>query len=273
MKTRRPVLGTFVTLIVTITLLPIPVLVWMSLFNQNYLVIPPKNGYTLQWFLDLPKASQLFPALEYSLILAVSAALVSTTIGIAAAFGIRQGLIKRAAWIESLMTMPLTVPAIVTSMALYIFLFNIGNALGFRILGSFETLLGAHVLITLPWAFRVGSAGVLGIDRGLERASRDLGRGPVGTFFKVTLPLLKSTIASCATLVFIFSFADLEMSLFLVAPGKTTLPVAMQQYAEFKLDPTLAAMAVVQLAIIVVLLIVADKLFGFGRTFAGGTKQ
>ena len=45
------------------------------------------------------------------------------------------------------------------------------------------------------------------------------------------------------------------------------------QYVETRLDPTVAAMAVVQLALIVVLLALANKLFGFGRTFTGGLKQ
>jgi putative spermidine/putrescine transport system permease protein len=107
----------------------------------------------------------------------------------------------------------------------------------------------------------------------LERASLDLGRGRLQTFFRVSLPLLKPAVFSSAMLAFIFSFGNLEISLFLVAPGETTLPVAMMQYVETRLDPTVAAMAVVQLTLIVVLLALANKLFGFGRTFTGGLKQ
>jgi ABC-type multidrug transport system fused ATPase/permease subunit len=37
---------------------------------------------------------------------------------------------------------------------------------------------------------------------------------------------------------FIASFGNLEMSLFLVGPGRTTLPIAILQYLEWKIDPT-----------------------------------
>ena len=39
---------------------------------------------------------------------------------------------------------------------------------------------------------------------------------------------------------FVSSFGNLEMSLFLVGPGRTTLPIAILQYLQWKLDPTIA---------------------------------
>lgn len=273
MRIKRPVLGSITALVFVISLLPVPVLVWMSLFNQSYLVVPPKDGYTLNWFINLPQQNELFGGLVYSLILAGCTAVIATVLGMIAALSVRRGAIKRSSLVENLMTLPLTVPNIVLSMALYIFLFRVGQILGFNLTGNFYTLLAAHVLITLPWTFRLSSAGVIGLNQDLERASQDLGRGPMATFFRISLPLLKPALFSAAILAFIFSFGNLEISLFLVAPGETTLPVAMMQYVQTKLDPTVAAMAVVQLALIVVLLALANKLFGFGRTFTGGLKQ
>lgn len=273
MRINRPVLGSITLLVFVISLLPVPVLIWLSLFNQSYLVVPPRNGYTFNAYLGLPGQAELFGGLTYSLILAAWTALISTALGLAAAFAVRMGAIKRSGLVENLMTLPLTVPNVVLSMALYIFLFRVGDMLGFGLTGNFYSLLAGHVLIALPWTFRLSSAGVLGLNRDLERASLDLGRSPLQTFFRISLPLLKPAVFSSAILAFIFSFGNLEISLFLVAPGQTTLPVAMMQYVETRLDPTVAAMAVVQLALIVVLLALANKLFGFGKTFTGGLKQ
>lgn len=273
MKSGRLLLGIVVFIILIVTLLPVPILVWTSLFDQRYLIVPPENGYTLNWYWALPEEQQLFGSLSLSIQLALMTAFCSTAIGTAAALGVRRGTIKRTGLIEALMTLPLTVPTIVSSMAIYVMLVQIGQMLGLRLIGSFWILLSAHILITLPWTFRVASAGILGINRDLERASLDLGRTGAQTFFRVTLPLLKSTVVSAMVLAFIVSFGDLEMSLFLVAPGETTLPVAMVQYAETRVDPTLAAVAVVQLVIITLLLITANKVFGFGKTFVGGMKE
>lgn len=270
---KRPVLGAVAVVLLTITLLPIPVLVWLSLVNQRFLVLPPARGYTLDWFINLPEQRGLFTALGYSIYLGLITAVISTAIGVLAAFGVRTGVVKRTWIVQSLLTLPLTVPGLVASMAIYMLLFRVGDVLGLRLTGSFATLLVGHLLLTLPWAFRIASAGVLGIDRDLERASLDLGWSRGATFFRITLPLLKSTIFSAATLAFIFSFENLEMSLFLVAPGSTTLPVAMLNQAETQVNPGIAAMAVVQLALIAVLLTVVNKLFGLGRTFTGGNKK
>lgn len=273
MKIERPILGAITLLVFIISLLPVPVLIWMSLFNQSYLVLPPREGYTLDWYFQLPMQAELFNGLTYSLSVAAWTALISTILGVLAAFGVRLGAIKRSGLVENLMTLPLTVPNIVLSMALYIFLFRLGDIAGISLIGNFYSLLAGHVLITLPWTFRLASAGVLGLSEDLERASLDLGRSRIQTFFRVSLPLLKPAVFSSAILAFIFSFGNIEISLFLVAPGETTLPVAMMQYVETRLDPTVAAMAVVQLTLIVVLLALANKLFGFGRTFTGGLKQ
>ncbi len=40
------------------------------------------------------------------------------------------------------------------------------------------------------------------------------------------------------------------MSLFLVGPGRTTLPIAILQYLEWKIDPTIAAVSVLQILFI-----------------------
>ena len=40
------------------------------------------------------------------------------------------------------------------------------------------------------------------------------------------------------------------MSLFLVGPGRTTLPIAILQYLEWKIDPTIAAVSVLQILLI-----------------------
>jgi putative spermidine/putrescine transport system permease protein len=273
MTTKQPLVRAAVLLIFAVVLLPLPVLIWMSFFNQSYLVVPPSNGYTADWYLSLPEQRQLFQGLTFSLGLAACTAVVSTLIGVLAAFGIRKSPLRESAALQSFMSLPLVVPAIVSSMALYIFLFTVGSAMGLRLTGSFGGLLAAHVLITLPWAFRLTYAGVLGINADLERASEDLGSSRVGTFLRVSLPLVRTSVISAAILVFIFSFGNLEMSMFLTAPGQTTLPVAMMQHAEIRVDPTLAAMAVVQLFIVGALLLIGTKVFGFGKSLVGGIKQ
>jgi len=55
------------------------------------------------------------------------------------------------------------------------------------------------------------------------------------------------------------SFGNLEVSLFLVSPGETTLPIAILQYLEWKIDPMIAAVSVVQTAVIALGLLITDR--------------
>ena len=58
---------------------------------------------------------------------------------------------------------------------------------------------------------------------------------------------------------FVMSFGNLEMSLFLVGAGRTTLPIAILQYLEWKIDPTVAAASVMQIALIGAAMLVTDR--------------
>jgi putative spermidine/putrescine transport system permease protein len=49
------------------------------------------------------------------------------------------------------------------------------------------------------------------------------------------------------------------MTLFLVAPGQTTLPIAILQYLQWRIDPTIAAVSLLQIVIIGAGMLVTDR--------------
>jgi putative spermidine/putrescine transport system permease protein len=55
------------------------------------------------------------------------------------------------------------------------------------------------------------------------------------------------------------------MSLFLVGPGRTTLPIAILQYLEWKIDPTIAAVSVLNILLIAVAMLVTDRFVKISR--------
>ena len=64
---------------------------------------------------------------------------------------------------------------------------------------------------------------------------------------------------------FVTSFGNLEMTLFLIAPGMTTLPIAILQYLEWRLDPAIAAASVMQISFIAVAMLVTDRFVKLAR--------
>jgi putative spermidine/putrescine transport system permease protein len=64
---------------------------------------------------------------------------------------------------------------------------------------------------------------------------------------------------AAAVFSFIVSFGNLEMTLFLIGPGRTTLPIAILQYLEWRIDPTIAAVSFLQICLIGGGMILTDR--------------
>jgi putative spermidine/putrescine transport system permease protein len=81
----------------------------------------------------------------------------------------------------------------------------------------------------------------------------------------VTLPSIRPGIVAGALFGFVTSFGNLEMSLFLVGAGRTTLPIAILQYLEWKIDPTVAAVSVMQIVLIGTAMMLTDRYVKISR--------
>ena len=66
-------------------------------------------------------------------------------------------------------------------------------------------------------------------------------------------------IVAASLFSFVVSFGNLELSVFLVAPGKITLPIAILQYLEWRIDPSVAAISVIQIAMVGAGLLITDR--------------
>jgi putative spermidine/putrescine transport system permease protein len=161
--------------------------------------------------------------------------------------------------------LPLIVPGIVLGIALYVFHVEAEIATGWPILGSTGGLVAGHVLITIPWTVRLITASLVGMDRTVEEAAQNLGANRLTTFWRITLPAIMPGMVAAALFGFIASFGNLEMSLFLVGPGRTTLPIAILQYLEWKIDPTIAAVSVLQIVLIGAAMLLTDRFTNIGR--------
>lgn len=84
----------------------------------------------------------------------------------------------------------------------------------------------------------------------------DLGATPFLTFWKVTLPQIRTGLAVSGFFAFIISWDQVETSLFLVKTNNMTLPVAMFYYLQNQQDPVIAALSTFLIAIAIVVAVV-----------------
>lgn len=248
----------FVTLMYLFMLTPLIFVIWLSFFKDAIPHFPP-SGYTIAWY-ENAWANKSFKAGFFASVqIACLATMVGGTLGVLASLGIQRNRFRGAAVVNTLLLSPLLIPGIVAGVAIYLFYVQTERALDTDVVGTYGGLVIAHVCLTIPWTVRLVTAGLQGLDGSIEEAARVLGASPRVAFMRITLPMLRPSIVAAALFSFIVSFENLELSLSLVGPGRTTLPIAIMQYLEFNLDPTIAAVAAVQIVLLGVVMLITDR--------------
>lgn len=266
MTAGRAVYLAFVGLIMVFLVAPLGVIMWASFFADRILSFPP-SGYTLDYYARAWQLQDFSQGFATSIQVAACATLGSLVVGIPAALAIERLSVPWRGAVREVLLAPMYVPAIVAGAAVYLYYIQVEITTEFQLTATFLGLLIAHTLVGVPWTMRLVSASLVSNGGVAEEAAQSLGANALQTFFLVTLPVIRSGIIAAALFSFIASFTELELSLFLVGPGKTTLPIAIINYLEWNLDSTIAAVATVQIVIIGAALLVSDRFVNLGRAF------
>jgi putative spermidine/putrescine transport system permease protein len=242
--------------------LPLVLTLYLSLFDEQIIVFPPR-GYTLRWYGLV--AGHFGAAIWTSLRIALAAVALSLLVGVPAGIGLSRYRFRGRDALSTLLLSPLTVPGIAIGLAIYVLAVWIEERTDIALAGSIRLLIMAHVLITMPWVIRLCLASLTNHERTTEEAAASLGANPAMVIWRVTLPAMHPGIVAAALFAFIVSFENLEINLFLVAPGVNTLPVAVLQYLQYHIDPLVAAVAVAQIVIVGAALLLLDRFVRIGQ--------
>ncbi|KAB1073501.1 ABC transporter permease [Methylobacterium planeticum] len=262
----RRTYGAVSALVLAFILLPLVVIVWVSFFANRILAFPA-SGYTLDWYARALATDSFRDGFVTSVETALFATAASLLIGIPASLGLVRGRFPGRDAIQTLLLAPMVVPGIVGGAALFIAYIEVEARLDLQIAGTLGGLLVAHTLIALPWTIRLVTASLASADRAIEEAAASLGASPLTVLRRVTLPAIRPGIVAAALFSFVISFIDLEKSIFLVGPGRTTLQIALVNYLEWSLDGTVAAVAAVQILIVGAALLISDRYARLSQVF------
>lgn len=256
--------GSAVVLAYAIVFAPIVMVIVISFFRQEIVSFPPE-ALTLRWYVNAWQQRDFARGFVTSIEIALAATAIGVPIGTAASLALVRGGMRGRGVVNTFLLAPLAVPAIVAGSALYMFYLRAEDWFDTDIKATLGGLIAANVLITIPWTVRLVSASLQGLDGAAEEAAANLGARPVTVFRRITLPMLRPGIVAAALFSFVSSFENLELNLLLVGPGRTTLPVAMLSYLEFRMDPTLAAVATAQIVMVSVLMLITDRFVKLSR--------
>jgi putative spermidine/putrescine transport system permease protein len=245
-------------------LAPVAIVVLAALNAGAYLRFPPE-GLSDRWFVAFAHDRILVQSLRYSLELAAIATAAATAIGTMTGLWLVRFSGRFRTAMRLLMIAPIAVPGILTGIALLIYFY----ALGWGKSGGLWQLVVGHTLICIPYVVLIVSAVLIRFDRSLEEAARNLGAGPLTTFRRVTLPLIKGAVIAGAIFAFVTSYDEFNISLLLSGVGTVPLPIELFDYLRFSFDPTLAVAGTISIAMAVAVVLITERLIGLEALYLG----
>jgi len=189
----------------------------------------------------IPQALSLSPfeqeALLLSLKVAFWAVFFSLPFGVTLAWALAFKQFTGKSVLEGLLQLPLVLPPVVVGYGLLVvcgrkgwvgaFLFE---QLGIRLVFDWKGAVLASALVGLPLMVSAIRLGLISVDPQVIEAAQTLGRGPLGTFFSVTLPLALPGLITGCLLAFARSLGEFGATITFASniPGQTqTLPLAL----------------------------------------------
>ncbi|MDX8530363.1 ABC transporter permease [Mesorhizobium sp. VK25A] len=234
--------------VICLLVLYVPVLILMIFSFNSGSLVTHWEGVTLNWYGSALLNEEFHSAAKNTLIISVTATIVSTICATLAAIGMTRVKPWRGlAAAFMVINLPLMVPEIITAVATLSFFALIAGVFGLNF--GIGNLILAHTVFCIPFAYMPIRARLEDMDLTLESAAADLYATPWNAFKRITLPLLVPGIMSGAALAFIVSFDDFTITQLVAGPGQTTLPLYIWNQIRRPMTPEINAISTILLLV------------------------
>lgn len=227
--------------------LPALVALPVSLTPKRFLSMPT-DALSLRHYANLLGSPEWLSSIWQSLVIALSASAIATVFGTLCAIGLWRLSSRAAEAIRGVLLLPLVIPPIISAMAFYRAWVKLG------LLDSYAGMILAHAILAAPMVLITVSAALANFDLRLEQASRNLGASLGTTLRRVVLPSIRPGILAGAVFAFILSWDEIVVALFIAKFRIITLPRRMWDGIRENTDPTVAAAAMVLIAVTIIAL-------------------
>lgn len=239
MKNNTKLANFYLGLILVLMYLPIIIVIIYS-FNSSR-ISSVWGGFSLKWYEELLRDKSMFDAMANSLILASSSSILAAIIGTLAAVGMPKVNLRSKGVIEYISTLPIMIPEIILGMVFLTYFSLI------RLPFGMITLVIAHTSFCIPYVYMLVKARLVGIDKSLVEAAKDLGASEIRAFFDITLPLILPAILSGMLLSFAMSLDDVVISIFVTGVNTSTLPIKIYTQLKTGVTPKINALSTLML--------------------------
>jgi spermidine/putrescine transport system permease protein len=241
--------------------LPIFVMIAFSFNKQN------RGGVWKEFtFENYGKAwnnSSIFDAMINSLTIAFITTLVATVLGTMVAVVLWRFKFPGKPAYEAAMGLPIVIPEICMGVAMLMFFNKTGMTNFFtKLIWPFNlsTIIIAHIAFCFPFVAIVVRSRLVGFNKQLEEASRDLGASEWQTFWKILVPFMKPGLIAGGLLAFTLSLDDFVITFFTAGPETVTFPVKIYSMVKTGVKYEVNAASTVLIIITIAATVLAMKL-------------
>jgi spermidine/putrescine transport system permease protein len=199
------------------------------------------QGLSLEWYARLWDNDALIQAALNSLLLATSAATLSTLIGTLTAIALHRYRFRGKRILNGMLFVVMMSPDIVLAISLLVLFILLGVKLGYL------SLLLAHVTFCLPFVVVTVYARLSGFNAQIIEAARDLGASEWQMLRTVLVPIIFPAVMAGWLLGFTLSLDDVVVSIFVTGPTFEVLPLRIYSMVRLGVKPEVNALATVLL--------------------------
>lgn len=227
-------LAAYSAVVVLFLLLPI-VIATVVAFNAGERPAFPPDGFSFRWFAAVLNSQLLMDGFYKSAIIAIASTTIAVVCGTGAAVALNNYRFLGRSLVQTILMLPIALPAIVLGLGLLFSLPIYGLDIGI-VAATF-----GHAVLGTPYVAAMVLSSLGSFDLSLEKASLNLGVGPFRTFLLVTFPHIRMSVAAGAIAAFLLSLDNISLSIFVTR--NDTMPLRLMQHMLSYTDPSVAAMS------------------------------
>jgi multiple sugar transport system permease protein len=186
---------------------------------------------TFQPFIDIWSTIPLAKYFLNSLIVSVSATLISVVIAVFAAYAISRFRFPGRQFFSVTVLSTQMFPGILFLLPLFLIFVNVGNATGIQLYGSRLGLTITYLTFSLPFSIWMLVGYFDSIPKELDEAAMVDGNGPIGALLRVVVPAAIPGIVAVAIYGFMTAWGEVLFASVMTNQDTRTLAIGLQEYS------------------------------------------
>ncbi|MCD8009371.1 MAG: ABC transporter permease [Lachnospiraceae bacterium] len=211
------------------------------------------GGFTFHWYTDLLQDAEVMEAVQTSLALTTTSAVIATVLGTLACIGMAAMSQRKQQAVMTLTNIPMLNADIVTGIAIMLLFVRFGTL-------GYLSMLAAHITLGVPYVILNVMPKLRQTSKSIYEAALDLGASPGHAFLRVVLPDILPGIFSGFLLAFTISLDDFVVTYFTKGAGINTISTMIYQQVRRGINPEMYALSTILFLTVLLVLWVVNRI-------------